>query len=278
MRYLRETDRPDDFQVDLGADIFRGLVFANFGRARGSLKYVNECDPKNPGTLTGFTGAGNTPVDRWGRAMGSPFLGFVLVNSNRVLASQSIMAGALPITLSCWARARNVTANSTLIGVWANGADGFYLSLAGAATGDPVQAVAEHTVSYGIAGAGTFVAESWVHVAGVFTSSTSRLCYCNGVAGTANTTAVTPTGLNLFGVGVYAGTGGPIYSDCDVRDPCIWSRALSPSETSCLADPAWSVMMGGAIYTRPNRSFVGQGGAPPATNRRRRMLLMGGRI
>ena len=261
MRYLRETERPDDFQVDLGADLFRGLRFANFGRVRGSLKYVNECDPVNPGALTGFTGAGNTPPDRWGRALGRACLSTQTTGDYVALTGSAVLTG-VPISMSCWFNPDEATSDGYTIALGTSGGSGqpfFGLAKFGSLTGDPLRATSGG-IGYA-SSARSFLSGAWQHGAAVFTSATARQVYLDGVAGTDNAANNTPTSIVYGTIGGLRRTTLTAQYFGLVSDVVIWSRALSPSEISQLADPQWSVMMGGAIYTRPNRSLVGQGGS-----------------
>jgi hypothetical protein len=276
MRYARQTERPDDFQVDLGADIFRSLKFANFGRARGSLKYVNECDPTNPGALTGFTGAGNTPVDRWGRAMGRANLTY---NGSSDYSLVPVAGLALPVfTLSAWIKTATFTAGHAAWGCnkFSDGTGGFIFHYpTGTGTNVRFYIWNGSTLKYKeVAG----VSGAWTHWAMTFNGDTIEV-FQNGVSlgTTPSIGAISYTGVSGYAVGrYYYNDPNTIFggSSCDNTQ---WSRALSPAEIARLADPQWSVMMGGAIYTRPNRSLVGQvgGGAPTPMSSYYYQLLAG---
>jgi hypothetical protein len=73
----------------------------------------------------------------------------------------------------------------------------------------------------------------WAHVASVFSSSTSRVSYLNGVSGTENTeTVVNPAGLNTMQIGSYEGiatTGGTI------AEVGVYNVALNAAEIAALA-------------------------------------------
>jgi hypothetical protein len=77
---------------------------------------------------------------------------------------------------------------------------------------------------------------AWQHGAGVFTSSTERLAYHNGTAGTVNTVSRTPSGLNTITIGGRWNTtiGGLVTGR--IAEVGIWNAALTAAEIASLAD------------------------------------------
>ena len=271
MRYRRVTERPPNPRLKGGTWVSRGLVFANIGGGAKTPRYLDASGHGNHGALTGYTGAHNTPVDRWGRALGRACLGTNASSDYIAVASITQAAHPVPFSASCWFRFpvdpgayyvstiySHVLADNPMPG-WTFGAgnDNFLHWTIPVFNSGP-------TIAFSKGDRG------WHHVAGTYDGSTARF-YLDGIPGTPATVAFSPqnTTLKLM--------MGKYYASPSVADPCLWSRILSPAEIARLADPAWSVTMGGAIYTRPRRSFVGQvGGEPPAGNRRRRILLLAG--
>jgi hypothetical protein len=76
---------------------------------------------------------------------------------------------------------------------------------------------------------------TWQHSVGVFTSSTERLAYHNGVAGTVNTVSRNPSGLNTITIGGRWNTtiGGLVTGR--IAEVGIWSAALTAAEIASLA-------------------------------------------
>jgi hypothetical protein len=74
----------------------------------------------------------------------------------------------------------------------------------------------------------TFGANEWVHLAAVFSSTTSRQAYLNGVGGT----------LNTFNVGTQDATINILVGNLTagrIAEAAIWSAALSADEIASLA-------------------------------------------
>jgi hypothetical protein len=63
--YPKLRDRPQDFRLNGNSPLARGLVFAGLGRMPRQGLYWDSSFARNHGTLTGYTEAGNTPVDQW---------------------------------------------------------------------------------------------------------------------------------------------------------------------------------------------------------------------
>jgi hypothetical protein len=76
---------------------------------------------------------------------------------------------------------------------------------------------------------------AWQHGAGVFTSSTQRLAYHNGTAGTVNTVSKTPSGLNTITIGGrWNSTIGNLLNG-RIAEVGIWNVALTAAEIASLA-------------------------------------------
>jgi len=83
------------------------------------------------------------------------------------------------------------------------------------------------------------IEDVWNHVAAVFASSASRLAYLNGVAGTVNTTDVTPaTTPDRTAIGVQIKSDGSRSNGATVEylsEAAIWNVALTAAEILQLA-------------------------------------------
>lgn len=77
----------------------------------------------------------------------------------------------------------------------------------------------------------------WHHAAGVFTSSTARLVYLDGTAGTTDATNLTPSGINQLFVGaeVIASVWGHSWNGY-LAEVGIWNAALTAGNIAGLAD------------------------------------------
>jgi hypothetical protein len=144
-----------------------------------------------------------------------------------------------PFTLACWFNASDITTFSTLFGVQnlSNG-NRSNLFASGSLVGDPVQAA---TTIGGTAGtsssASAYLQNVWGHAAGVFETTSSRTVYFNGVAGTTNTTSLSPSyGAPTIGIGArHNGTSWGLYANANTADCGIWNAALTAAEIASLA-------------------------------------------
>ena len=82
---------------------------------------------------------------------------------------------------------------------------------------------------------GVVTLNAWQHGAGVYTSSTERLAYHNGNAGTVNTVSRIPSGLNTITIGGRWNTtiGGLVTGR--IAEVGIWNAALTAAEVASLA-------------------------------------------
>lgn len=89
--------------------------------------------------------------------------------------------------------------------------------------------------------AGAVSVNTWVHLAAVFTSSTSRTMYLNGVAGSTDTNSMTPGSLVVTGLGDRI-FGDLSYSSQPIKGKishwAMWNTALSGANITSLAGGA----------------------------------------
>lgn len=86
-----------------------------------------------------------------------------------------------------------------------------------------------------VSSTGSTESGSWLHYAAVFSSSTSRTAYRNGVAGSVDTTSKTVSGVNVTNIGArYSTTVGSYFSG-DIAEAAVWSVALNADEIASLA-------------------------------------------
>lgn len=159
--------------------------------------------------------------------------------STQYITSSSPSMSVHPTTISAWIYATSNTAAMTVVSFTettsSNG--GFRLTLAGQATGDPVRATSFSAVTsistIGDTGPSGFNLNTWHHVCGVFTSSTLRVVYRDGVAGNSATTLVDFASLTTISIGALR-LGGTLM-DGYISDVGIWSVALNTDEINSLA-------------------------------------------
>lgn len=163
-----------------------------------------------------------------------------MARSNNATAGNYLSNGAAavtaaPCTMAAWFNPVNVTEDHILISCSQIGAasNWFFLAANGFTAGDPVAASTNSSGSEALALTTTsFVANTWQHACGVFTSATSRAAYLNGGGVGTNATNLTPTGINRTYVGRLSGPDGSLYGSLNaaVAEAAIWSAALSADE------------------------------------------------
>jgi hypothetical protein len=75
----------------------------------------------------------------------------------------------------------------------------------------------------------------WAHSAAVFESSVSRQAYLNGVAGSANTTSFTPTGISSVFIGANSLTSVAAPNNGRIAECGIWNAVLTSDEIAALS-------------------------------------------
>ena len=148
----------------------------------------------------------------------------------------SAVVTAEPLTIACWFNPDNVTANHTLVSINQESGTGNRIALfaLGGVAGDPIRADVD---GVGIAETAVgFLASTWQHAAGVFTSSTSRTVYLNGANAVTNITARSTSGLVATSIGArHSGTSYGLFMDGQIAEVGIWNVALTASEVASLS-------------------------------------------
>lgn len=155
--------------------------------------------------------------------------------TNDALRATTAPVTAAPLTIACCFK-QTTSAAQLLVSVGVNGgADRFQIFTAGpqsisvAATVIGGAAIAQATI------AGVPTAGQWHHAAGVFSSTTSRTAYWNGVAGSPFAGSVTPSGVNSVVIGARYNTTLGAYFGGAIAEVCIWNEALTAEEVAAHA-------------------------------------------
>lgn len=162
--------------------------------------------------------------------------------SSQYLEVTTGIATATPLTIACWANLDDNTNSQDLVSVCRKTStqQAFRLNAGGNAAGDPIRAVTTNNATNGIAV--TSVGYSlgvWTHCAATFTSSTSRKAYINGSGGTADTTSVTPSGIDRTMIGaIWSNSVIANATDGRLAEVGIWTVVLSDAEILALAKGA----------------------------------------
>jgi hypothetical protein len=158
--------------------------------------------------------------------------------SSQRLSTASTPVTAVPLTLACWFNPDRITANEALLTVInPSTADRFLLLILGA-NSDQLRANIQVSGTQASADStAPFIAGSWQHAAGVFTSNTSRTVYLNGGNSATNTTSLAgPSGVNTIRVASrpFGGVEG-LFFDGKIAEVGIWNAALTTAEVASLA-------------------------------------------
>lgn len=146
-------------------------------------------------------------------------------------ASSPTISGAF--TLAALARPVTSLNSGTILGVGAS-SGGDYIALAMLNTGLPFFETASPTADAN--GPTTAAADTWCHVAGVQSSTTNRVCYLNGVAGTANTATSNPTTMDRVTIGQLRINGSLVSVwNGEAAECAIWNVALTAAEIAMLS-------------------------------------------
>jgi hypothetical protein len=167
---------------------------------------------------------------------------FVSASSQRITANLSGIAE--PCTIAAWARPASIV-NMTAVSLVASDDDRRSISLiASGGNHNPRASVVNDGVS-SVSADSTFNAasNSWVHLCGVFASTSSRTIYANG--GNTNTNTTTLNGANsssIVSIGATRATSGNpaansiiSFFNGDIAEVGIWNAALTAAEIASLA-------------------------------------------
>jgi len=243
--------RPPHFTINRQSSLANGLVFAGLGGGASSLKYVDSSGYGNDGVLTNMD---NTDwvwvpeLGRWGLSPGG---------TNQIVDIPIPPVTVTPCTMAAWFNAASASTIYSLIDVsWYDQAipHHFKLELSRGTSGRV--AATTYASSPGIAvSASSFTANAWFHGCAVFASNVSRIAYLNGQPGSANTTALTPSGINRGTLCANRDNNNTIWRALVgyAADPLIYNRVLSPAEIQQLADPS-NAMLSGLILP-PRRKW-----------------------
>ena len=156
--------------------------------------------------------------------------------SSQYLERDEAVATAVPITMACWFNSTLTATAQTLMGLFNSGDDGVYMRLKIGEVASNVSAESRSSLAGpSQSNKGNYVANTWHHAAGVWATVSSRTAYLDGAAGTAETTSITPSGLNRTGIGRLGRPSALHYMSGMIAWPAFWSVALDASDIAKLA-------------------------------------------
>lgn len=146
---------------------------------------------------------------------------------------------AVPFSVSLWMYADDVSISPALFFLGDKDADNEYFSLEfrGGDAGDNVAIVARSAAAGRIQTDSTsgVTVNTWHHVCGVFSSTTSRTIYLDGGNSATGTTSVTPLGADRTSVGYLARLSATGYFSGRIANVAMWPVALTSGEVASLA-------------------------------------------
>jgi hypothetical protein len=155
--------------------------------------------------------------------------------SSQHLTTASAPVSAYPMTLAAWAMVDDSNADRIVLAVNQSTTPFHRVTIFRSSAND-VRAQSFGSNNAAATAVGPSLG-TWFHIAGVFASATSRICYLNGTAGPTDTTTSTINTLDEIIVGGRRATGGTVglFWDGKVADAGVWNAALTADEIASLA-------------------------------------------
>lgn len=163
----------------------------------------------------------------------SDFFDNFLRNSNAVVSGY-------PVTLACWANISSVSVSRRIMGIYnsLSGADNNNISIGCTTFNNKLMARScDGSGSSDAYPSTIYTAGQWFHIAGVFSSATSRAIYLDGGSKGTNTTSRAPTGQDRSSIGIADGSDPSqgLGSTDKIAHAAVWDIALSDAEVASLA-------------------------------------------
>lgn len=154
-------------------------------------------------------------------------------NGTNASLESSAPVTAVPLTMACRFYP-TTTPVGALIALGVNGGTHRFQMFTGSVV--PVSAFATDGTTSGQSDAtGSISAGNWYHAAAVYSTTSNRLAYFNGVAGTANTASITPTGINRLNIGARYNTTLGAFCPAAIAEVAVWNVALTAEEIAAHA-------------------------------------------
>lgn len=156
--------------------------------------------------------------------------------TSQYLRSNQAPVPGVPLTLACWFRTTSATGTQALVTIQSE-ATSHRISLTafGGGAGQPIIATLFDGTNSTASSASGFSANTWTHAAAVFPSTASRTAYIHGLAGAAETTPRSPSGLATTSIGARYSSGFGLFLAGSIAEVGVWSVALSAEEIASLA-------------------------------------------
>jgi len=152
-------------------------------------------------------------------------------------------SGTPPYTIALWFKPTSGTAGRSLVAMADTAVTNVYTALSYDDLANTFLAATRGSGGLNYATKAVPAEAVWVHGCGVFASTSSRIAYVNGVAGTENTVTTTMSGLDNTTIGALVRTSVAGYMDGSMAEVAVWSAALSGAEVAALADGVSPLMV-----------------------------------
>lgn len=158
---------------------------------------------------------------------------FVGTSSQYIWRSSPIATGA-PITMACWAQVTSATTAQAFMSIHTTlGSDRFTMTIN--ATGNILAASTVGGTTRSATTTNSMSANTWAHCVAVFSSSTLRQAFLNGVGSATNTVSSVPASLTQFAIGTRRQAGAlGIYLTGQIAEAAVWNFALDASDINAL--------------------------------------------
>lgn len=159
--------------------------------------------------------------------------------TNDSIEAASAPVTGYPLTMACWVNPSVLTVGVLISVGISGGSDRFqmYIDSTNSKRVAALISASGSTVETSVSG--TYSTGSWFHAASVFTSSSARSAYYNGILGTGGVpsgTPLTPSGLNRINIGARYNTTLGAYASGSIAEVGVWNAALTADEIASLAN------------------------------------------
>ena len=153
--------------------------------------------------------------------------------SSQYLDSATAPVSDYPITMACWANCDSDSFNETLMHLYSNEWGDYSGLLLEKINGGTIRAASTNFAAAS-SDTGNITGGVWFHACGVWASSTSRIVYLNGSAGTEDTTSKSFSVNSLY-IGRRNAASPDRYVNGKLAEAAVWSAALTAPEVASLA-------------------------------------------
>lgn len=269
MRRKSLSERPNIFSLNRNHPLAQGLMFAGLQQYSGSEQYIESSAYNISSKLTNCDVVSNWIYDSILHRMVLKLDG---INDFIDITIPPITS--IPCSIVSWF---NVTSTNTIYTIAAvsdyNSPGVDYHIMLELSRGTLGRVGAS---TWSISGAtavsnDSFTANTWFHGAAVFAATNNRVAYINGKPGSAETTNLTPVGIDRGQLGCNRVSTTSLYRlfSGKMTDALFYNRVLSLSEIQQLADPT-NIMLSGLLQP-PKRIYYGFNNTPQT---RRTFLLL----